>query len=54
MKGIKNVTPDQLHLKTLVKHLTYEEIRDELDHLYKLKQAFQLMKMRIKNSKERT
>lgn len=25
MKGIKNVTPDQLHLKTLVKHLTYEE-----------------------------
>jgi hypothetical protein len=25
MKGINNVTPEELHLKTLIKHIPYEE-----------------------------
>jgi hypothetical protein len=36
-----------------LQHLSLEEIRDELDHLYKLRQAFQLTKMKIKNVNQR-
>lgn len=30
-----------------------DELREEIDHLYKLKQAFQLTKMKIKNTNQR-
>jgi len=25
MKGKQNITPDQLHLKTLIRHINYED-----------------------------
>lgn len=36
-----------------LQHLTLDEIRDEIDHLYKLRQAFQLTKMKIKSVNQR-
>lgn len=36
-----------------LKHLTLDQIREELDHLYKLRQAFKLTKMKIKSSNQR-
>ena len=32
-----------------VRHLTLREIRNELDHLYKLRQTMQIMKAKVKS-----
>lgn len=36
-----------------LKHLSLDQLRDEIDHLYKLKQALQLTKMKIKGSNQK-
>ncbi len=36
-----------------LKHLSLKEIREEIDHLFKLRQALQLTKMKIKSSNQK-
>ena len=36
-----------------LQHLSLDELRDEIDHFYKLKQAFQITKMKINSSNKR-
>ena len=36
-----------------LQHLSLDELREEIDHFYKLKQAFQITKMKINSSSKR-
>ena len=36
-----------------LKHLSYDDLRVEIDHMYKLKQALQMTRAQIKNQKQR-
>ena len=36
-----------------LQHLSLDELRDEIDHFYKLKQAFQITKMKINRKRNK-
>jgi hypothetical protein len=36
-----------------LKHLSLKEVREEIDHLFKLRQALQITKMRIKSATQK-
>lgn len=36
-----------------VRHLSLKEVREEIDHLFKLRQALQITKMKIKSTSQK-